>query len=377
VPESDFRSRRSFPGTIGGPFELFVRYAGLVQRIPGMVFAGLLLVWAWLLAGQDLDSAVLLWAFFLLDWLSLALLPRFGRSYGPPLPAVLMLALIRAPLTLVPNPWNWVSQVMGSALILLGLWVEPQRLVLTRQTLVTPKLKRGSRIRLLQFGDLHMERITPRDRKLVTLIKEASPDLICFTGDLLSYAEETDPTAVRDARAIFRQLQAPMGIYAVRGSPPVDTDEVVEAVLAGLPVHVLEGEFCRLGEAGQTINLMGAACTHKPFVDGPIVEEMATGLAEGLNILLYHSPDIAPIAARAGVDLQLSGHTHGGQVRLPILGALYASSLYGKRFESGRYQVGSMTLYVSRGLGMEGMAAPRVRFLCPPEVVVWELVGSG
>jgi predicted MPP superfamily phosphohydrolase len=72
----------------------------------------------------------------------------------------------------------------------------------------------------------------------------------------------------------------------------------------------------------------------------------------------------------------LSGHTHGGQVRLPFYGALVTASLYGKAFEAGRITLGSMTLYVSRGLGLEGTAGPRVRFLCPPEVVLWQLEGA-
>ena len=92
-------------------------------------------------------------------------------------------------------------------------------------------------------------------------------------------------------------------------------------------------------------------------------------------ILLYHTPDLAPEAAEAGVDLLLCGHTHGGQVRLPLYGAVVTSSLYGKAFEIGRRQIGGLTLYVTRGLGMEGSGAPRVRFLCPPEVVLWEIGG--
>jgi predicted MPP superfamily phosphohydrolase len=88
---------------------------------------------------------------------------------------------------------------------------------------------------------------------------------------------------------------------------------------------------------------------------------------------LYHTPDLAPVAAAQGVDLQLSGHTHGGQVRLPFFGALFTSSLYGKKFEAGRYQVGALTLYVSRGIGLEGKGAPRARFLCPPEMILWEI----
>ena len=92
-------------------------------------------------------------------------------------------------------------------------------------------------------------------------------------------------------------------------------------------------------------------------------------------------PDLAPEAAAAGVDLQLSGHTHGGQIRMPVYGALITSSIYGKRFEMGYYPVESsgrerpMTLYVSRGIGLEGGIAPRARFLSPPEIILWSLQG--
>ena len=92
--------------------------------------------------------------------------------------------------------------------------------------------------------------------------------------------------------------------------------------------------------------------------------------------MLYHSPDLSPIAAQTGVDLQLSGHTHGGQVRIPLWGAIVTGSLYGKRFEMGLKHVGDMTLYITRGIGMEGAGAPRVRFLCPPEIILWEISGK-
>jgi uncharacterized protein len=63
-------------------------------------------------------------------------------------------------------------------------------------------------------------------------------------------------------------------------------------------------------------------------------------------------------------------------VRLPLFGALYAASLYGKRYEMGRRTEGDLTLYVTRGVGLEGKAAPRVRLLCPPEIVMWEISGA-
>ena len=127
---------------------------------------------------------------------------------------------------------------------------------------------------------------------------------------------------------------------------------------------------------------MGLRCTHKPFVDGPrlravlaAARQPAPPASPPFTVLLYHTPDLAPEAAEAGVDLQLSGHTNAGQVRLPGYGALYAASLYGKSFESGRIEQDELTLYVTRGIGMEGKGAPRVRFLAPPEIILWELCG--
>jgi predicted MPP superfamily phosphohydrolase len=83
-----------------------------------------------------------------------------------------------------------------------------------------------------------------------------------------------------------------------------------------------------------------------------------------------------PEAARAGVDLFLAGHTHGGQIRLPLIGAVVTSSIYWKRYEMGLYTQGHTWLYVSRGIGMEGLGAPRARFLCPPEIELFELRGT-
>ncbi|MEP7357526.1 MAG: hypothetical protein ABI847_09835, partial [Anaerolineales bacterium] len=150
--------------------------------------------------------------------------------------------------------------------------------------------------------------------------------------------------------------------------------------LAGMDnIRLLKDEVVSLTHTDQRFDLVGLTCTHKPFVDGPKLQALlARSRPAGespFTILLYHTPDLAPEAAEAGMDLQLSGHTHGGQVRLPGYGALFAGSLYGKRFESGRMAVGQMVLYVTRGIGMEGKGAPRVRFLTPPEVILWEIEG--
>jgi predicted MPP superfamily phosphohydrolase len=88
---------------------------------------------------------------------------------------------------------------------------------------------------------------------------------------------------------------------------------------------------------------------------------------------LYHKPDLVPEISARRFDLYLTGHTHGGQVALPVYGALITLSKFGKRYESGLYREGETAIYVNRGIGMEGGAAPRVRFCAKPELTVIEL----
>jgi predicted MPP superfamily phosphohydrolase len=164
-------------------------------------------------------------------------------------------------------------------------------------------------------------------------------------------------------------------VYAVTGSPAVDLDETVPALLKGLHLHWLQGKSVNLQVNGDTLQIAGLSCSHKPFVDFPLLKQIVLPNPQEFTILLYHSPDLAPHAAELGIDLQLSGHTHGGQVCLPLLGAIVTGSLYGRRFQSGRYNLQNLVLYVTRGIGMEGAGAPRVRFLCPPEIVLWEITG--
>lgn len=97
---------------------------------------------------------------------------------------------------------------------------------------------------------------------------------------------------------------------------------------------------------------------------------------ETFNVVLYHHPQGFPETWNTPADLMLAGHTHGGQIRLPVYGALVTLDRYGKRWESGFFDEHGVKLIVSRGLGCEPHT-PEVRFLCPPEVVVIDLIGSG
>ena len=388
MPARDFIHRRTFPGTTGNIFDVVLHAAAIVEGLPAFVFLLILIGLAGLPA---LSFSLLLFLFCLSDWILLAALPRARKSFGPAKPPTLLLAVMRLPFALLPSPFGLLAQLTGTALVIYGFWIEPHRLGLTRQALRSTKLKPGTPLRLLHIGDLHVERLTDRERRLIELTRSAAPDLILFSGDFLNLSYLRDPQAWEAAHAVLRELTAvvspPLGVFAVTGSPAVDLPDVVPQLLDGLPnLRWLRDEKVTLEHGGNTFDIVGVSCTHKPFEDEPrllsilsplpSLDERQAGGEGRFTVLLYHSPDLAPEAAQAGIDLQLSGHTHGGQVRLPLYGALVTGSLYGKRYEVGRIRVGKMTLSVTRGIGMEGKGAPRVRFLCPPEITLWEITSQ-
>jgi predicted MPP superfamily phosphohydrolase len=329
--------------------------------------------------------AALSLAFTIADGVGLALLPRLGRSFGPVTPSLLALTLVRVALTFVLGLlWaTWpgllataVVHLAIAAVVLYATWVEPFRVGVTHAELRSPKLKGSTPLRLLHITDLHVERITPREQELLRLVEGLAPDVIVFTGDYLNLSYTRDARAQAEARDLLSRLceHARGPVYAITGSPPVDLAEVVPAIFEDLPITWLLDETAELHLNGHNVRLAGLRCTRERSLDGPRLRRLLDGDREReFTLLLYHSPDLAPEAVELGVDLYLCGHTHGGQIRLPFFGALITSSDFWKRYEMGRYDESLTTLYVSRGLGMEGMGAPRARFFAPPEIVLWTL----
>jgi predicted MPP superfamily phosphohydrolase len=264
-----------------------------------------------------------------------------------------------------------------SVTIVYATRVEPFRLGVTHIELVSPKLGSDRCVRLVQISDLHMERITRRERELIGRVNALHPDYVLLTGDYLNLSYVGEPQAIAEAREVLGALRAREGIYAVRGTHQVDPNAVLPVLFDGLPIRWLRNVHLVVGDDGYRMTFAGASCTRRRDIDVPALERALAGIPEDVfTVLLYHTPDLVPEAAAEGVDLYLAGHTHGGQMRLPLYGALITATDVGKRYEMGRYDVDDLTLYVSRGIGMEGMAAPRARFLCPPEIVCIDVRGT-
>ncbi len=245
-----------------------------------------------------------------------------------------------------------------------GRLIEPRMLRVTRLAVSTgkPAPEPGRAARLAFVSDLHVEAAWHMERKLVERMAELSPDAILLGGDYLNDAEDVSRRMLED---VVRSLAEVAPVYSVIGNV---------GGYKGEPRNALEAAGAQV-LANTAAELPGRVVLHGiEWLDATAIERAARDMDPGaFNICLTHAPGLIDEAARAGFDLYLCGHTHGGQVRLPVWGALLTLAVHGKRFESGRYVIGGMTAYVTRGVGLEGGMAPRVRFLCPPEVVLIEI----
>ncbi len=377
LPPKDFQNSSWLPGTAGNPLDVILTSGKLISQIPGFPFFILLTFLASLSAWINPVKAVCLLGFMLLDWLLIGLLPVTHRSFGPVKPVVLLLAVLRSIFGLLPFFWpSIILQLIGTLLVLIGFYFEPHQLDVHQEIFETDKLKRGTFLKVVHLGDLHIERLTKREINILKALEEQKPDLILFSGDILNLSYVYDETAQKEATQFLAQLKAPLGVFAVTGSPPVDPPEVFSKTISFTNLQWLDNRKMDIPISGGMISIAGVTCTHLPERDFVTLNTFFCSDTNNLNVLLYHSPDIAPLACQASFDLQFSGHTHGGQVRIPLFGAIYAASLYGKKLESGRYKLKGMNLYVTRGLGMEGGIAPRVRLFCRPEMIVWQFIGT-
>ncbi len=230
-------------------------------------------------------------------------------------------------------------------------------------------------LRIAQLSDLHIGNGLEDDRlaELVAQVNASEPDIIAITGDIF----DNDPAYVDAGARGLAGLVAPLGVYVVLGNHDAYTG--VERVADALALHAPHFELLR----GRIARVPGDAPLYVAGVDDPAynwtardvqiqeVEELAEKRADdGPTILLVHRPEAFHQAARLGFPLTLAGHTHGGQIALPMFGGRVNPARVVSSYTRGVYRRGESTLYVNRGAGMAG---PRIRFNCSREIAIIEL----
>lgn len=222
--------------------------------------------------------------------------------------------------------------------------------------------------RVVHISDLHLDDRTEPGYldKIVRLVNEQQPDLIAFTGDFITFKPERFAEVLA---ATLGRLEARDGVFAVLGNHDhLIGPEVISAAIREAGATELRNEVRTLKRAGSQLHVCGVddVWVGSPRLDHVLAELPGSGAA----ILLVHEPDFADTVSTTGrFDLQLSGHSHGGQVRLPLVGAPVLPR-YARKYSLGAYRIGGMPLYTNRGLGM---LPPRFRFLCRPEITVLDL----
>ena len=326
---------------------------------------------------------------FLADWGLLASLPFLQRSFGQVGPSLLLISGLRwvfftpAFFLLLKQPVKLHAIVLLVGVVFVqaalfafeldGFYIEPFRLTVTDLPIRAPAFLSDRPLRILQISDLHVERITQRERTMLAQTESLKPDIIVLTGDYTNSSYTNDPLTLQETRQVLSQLHALYGIYAVNGN--VDGPATMSALFDGLAnIRVLNNEVLPIPLPGGTIYFIGVTMDKSSGPDDQVLHTLLNGLpTNSYSFLLYHTSELIETAASKNVNLYLSGHTHGGQVRLPFYGAIFTDTYSGKKYEMGEYAVGPTTLYVSRGIGMAGGLLPRIRFLCPPEMVLVEL----
>lgn len=259
-----------------------------------------------------------------------------------------------------------VWPLLGLALVLSivdAFCIEPQWIQLTRHTIATPKLPPGSRLRIVQIADLHLERLGAREIQVMDLTAQAKPDIIVLTGD---QSVVKDARAQRELTRVAMRLAEIAPTYAIDGNWDMPADMI--ALLKGGAVLLGNWTTAKCRGGGEVA--LGRVSWLEDEVPEPPRE-----VDPLFKVALCHMPHLFDSAAERKIDLMLVGHTHGGQVRLPVFGALLPDRGLVGKYQAGLYRKGQSRLYVSRGVGMEGGSAPRVRFCCRPEVAVFDIVG--
>jgi uncharacterized protein len=261
------------------------------------------------------------------------------------------------------------------AAILRSAMIEPHQVEITHQRIAIEKLPvEFQGFRIVQLSDVHHSPFLDEERinEAVRMANDLQPDLTVLTGDYISHSRDYIPGC---ARALGR-LRAAHGVFAVLGNHDHWTDgAMMRDELARQGIRVLCNESTRIEKDFSSIILAG--------VDDMLVkrDDLRKALEETnwdeARILLSHNPAIIREAARAGVDLVLSGHTHGGQINWRLLTGRKDRKTArwlrrpSRRLTRGHAQLGSTQLYVNRGLGT--VVVP-LRYGCPPEITLLEIV---
>lgn len=251
-----------------------------------------------------------------------------------------------------------------------AFWFEPGSLEVTRQDVPCRKLPTaldGLRIALLADFHFRPDHDAELIEKVITRVRQEKPDLIALAGDFMS----GDPHVLPPLLAQLGKMNAAHGIFAVMGNHDGWTGNpaTIRRRFETAGISFLTNQHSLLSVRGESLAIAG---TDFVWLGKPDPDRTLRGIPKKTPVLaLVHEPDyFDAMTARRDILLQLSGHTHGGQCRIPVIGYPPVKVKYGTKYVNGHFARADSNLFVTRGVGTTG---PRVRFACPPELAILTL----
>ncbi len=265
--------------------------------------------------------------------------------------------------------------ILIAAVIFFGYacFIEPFDLRVKEETITTEK---ASTTRILLFSDTHFSDwyTTEHFQTVVDKINEAEPDIVVFTGDLIDHFRYYKGN-IEDISTQLSLINAPLGKYAVFGNHDYGggAEAQYESIMNAGGFTVLTNQYTSIEE--KNIGLIGI---DDLLLGNGSASVCSCASTDQFNIVLCHEPDIADQIQEYNIDLLLSGHTHGGQVRIPIITNLGLSIFpsHGNKYLSGMYSLDNSyetKVYVTSGIGMTALP---MRFLAPPDITVININSS-
>lgn len=290
----------------------------------------------------------------------------------PPLPQVVADKPLRSsPLATRREFLRWTFgavAVSPAGVFAYGAAIGKERYEIVEHTITLPRLSpRLHGLRIVQLTDIHVGNFMKQDKLewYVRAVNDLQPDIVALTGDFIG----SSPHFIPACAAALEKIEAREGVFACLGNHDywVGARSVTEA-LESAGVQVLRNEAHTLVLKGVPLNIAGVDDPWRGMTDFDQALSMVD--ANAPTIMLCHQPDLFPAIVQRGVDLTLSGHYHGGQVKLQLLGMTVSPAHLISEFVEGHYSHGRSQLYVSRGIGITG---PPVRLNAPPEITLLHL----
>lgn len=269
---------------------------------------------------------------------------------------------------------NFVKITLILLILSLGYYtmiLEPNNIQIERQVIIIKDLPQSfDKIRIVHLSDFHSLWFGWREKKVLKIVEELKPNFVFITGDFVDPVTKVITDRKLTSVRIFWQKLGERykdRIFGVLGN---HDNEAIKKLLEEKGILILNNENKKLILEEEYIYLIGV---NDPFTGRDDLLEAMRGIEEDKpRILLAHGPEIMKETESKKMDLILVGHTHGGQVNLPLLGQLIQPlSKYGRQYTKGLFKIESTYLHVNRGIGTSFFP---IRFNCPAEIIFFELL---